>query len=47
MMVHACNPSYSGNGSRRILVWQKHEPLSEKQLKQKGGVGWGGAEVAE
>jgi hypothetical protein len=31
MVVHACNPSQSGGGGRRILLGQKCETLSEKQ----------------
>jgi hypothetical protein len=44
MMVHTCNPSYSGDRDRRIRVqgWlrQKHKTLFEKQAKAKrdGGV---------
>jgi hypothetical protein len=43
MIVHVCNPSYSGGRGRRILVpgqpRQKHETLSEKQTKaRKAGV---------
>jgi hypothetical protein len=43
--VQACNPSYSGSQGRRIMVQvpshpgQKHETLSEKQIKVKRAVG--------
>jgi hypothetical protein len=39
MVVHACNPSYSGGRGRRIMVqgWlrKKLKTLSEKQTKSK------------
>jgi hypothetical protein len=39
MVLHACNPSYSGNGGKKISVqdwsWQKHEALSKKQQTSK------------
>jgi hypothetical protein len=44
IVVHTCNPNYSRGGGKRIQVWgqlrQKHETLSEKNLKAKsaGGV---------
>jgi hypothetical protein len=38
-MAHTCNPGYSGDRDRRILVQghlrQEHETLSEKQTKAK------------
>jgi hypothetical protein len=39
MVAHACNPSYPGDISRKIMVWgqlgQKQEILSEKMTKPK------------
>jgi hypothetical protein len=44
IVVHTCNPSYSGGGDRKIAVrgWpgQKAETLSENQTKSKRMGAW-------
>jgi hypothetical protein len=44
MVVHPCNPSYTGSVGGKIIVLKltqaKTQTLSEKQVKQKGLVEW-------
>jgi hypothetical protein len=42
MVVHICNPSYvEGIGWRSEVILGKSKTLSEKELKQKNGLGVG------
>jgi hypothetical protein len=35
VVVHACNPSYSGGRSRRTMTWRSDQAKSSKSMSQK------------